>query len=470
MRVGQSGSLDLTGALSLEAFVKPTSLPAAGNVRAIIAKTGSYALELNGPTLELTILQLGVNRRLQAPAGTLVAGRTYHVVGTYDGTTERLYVNGRQVASAALSGVADTTISGLRIASWDGTQQFFAGTIDEAAVYNKALSASQVAAHFAASQLPLGAPSDLTATAPSSSQVDLSWADNAGAETAQVLQRSTDAAFSAPTSIQLAANAQSYSDTGLAAGTQYWYRVRAVDASDGSAWSPVATATTQAAPPPASYASVVGADAPVGWWRLGETSGTTAANQAGSGAGTYAGGYTLNQPSLLATDMVNRAVAFNGSSARVTVASTAALQLTNRISLEAWIKPTSLPSSGVFRSVLTKAESYALQFNGPRLEFTIIQNGTRRRLQTPSGVIVAGGTYHVVGTFDGTTQRLYVNGTQVASAALSGSATTNTRALVIGSWDGASEFFAGTIDEPAVYGAVLSAAQVAAHYRAGTTG
>jgi len=154
----------------------------------------------------------------------------------------------------------------------------------------------------------------------------------------------------------------------------------------------------------------------------------------------------------------------------VTVASTAALQLTNRVSLEAWIKPTSLPSSGVFRSVLTKAESYALQFNGPRLEFTIIQNGTRRRLQTPSGVIVAGGTYHVVGTFDGTTQRLYVNGAQVASAALSGSATTNTRALVIGSWDGASEFFAGTIDEPAVYGTVLSAAQVAAHYRAGTTG
>jgi len=213
----------------------------------------------------------------------------------------------------------------------------------------------------------------------------------------------------------------------------------------------------------------VGADRPVGWWRLGETSGTTAVDQTGGSAGTYAGGYTLNQPSLLATDLVDRAVAFNGSSARVSVPSSTTLQLTNRISLEAWIKPTSLPVSGAFRSVLTKAESYSLQFNGPRMEFTIIQSGTRRRLQAPSGAIVAGGTYHVVGTFDGATQRLYINGAQVASAALSGSASTTTRALIVGSWDGASELFAGAIDEPAVYNTVLSASQVAAHYRAATT-
>jgi Concanavalin A-like lectin/glucanases superfamily len=470
VRVGQAGSLDLTTNLSLEAFVKPTSLPAGGTVRTIVAKTGAYSLELNGPALELSVMQLGVARRLQAPAGTIVAGRAYHVVGTYDGATERLYVNGAQVASAALSGAADTTINGLRIASSDGTQQFFLGTLDEVAVYPSALTAAQVATHFAAAEQPLGAPSDLSAAPVSSSRIDLAWADNAGAETGEVLQRSADAAFSAPTSISLGANAQSYSDTSLGAGTTYWYRVRAVNAGGGSAWSPAASAATQAAAPPTSYAGVVAADAPVGWWRLGETSGTTAANQAGGANGAYAGGATLNQPSLLATDMVNRAVAFNGSSGRVSVPSSAALQLTNHFSLEAWIKPTSLPASGAFRSVLTKGESYSLQFNGPRMEFTVIQSGTRRRLQAPSGAIAAGGTYHVVGTFDGSAQRLYVNGAQVASVALSGSATTNANALYVGSWDGSSEFFAGTVDEPAVYGVVLSASQVAAHYRAGTTG
>ena len=179
---------------------------------------------------------------------------------------------------------------------------------------------------------------------------------------------------------------------------------------------------------------------------------------------------TLNQPSLLATDAGQQGGRVQRQLGRVSVPNSATLQLTNRLSLEAWIKPTSLPSSGVFRSVMTKAESYALQFNGPRLEFTVIQSGTRRRLQTPTGAIAAGGTYHVVGTFDGSAQRLYVNGTQVASAPCPGSASVTSNPLVIGSWDGSSEFFNGTIDEPAVYGAVLSAAQVAAHYRAGTTG
>ncbi|HZV73099.1 MAG TPA: LamG-like jellyroll fold domain-containing protein, partial [Conexibacter sp.] len=352
VRIGQSGSLDLSTGITLEGFVKPSSLPAAGSFRSIVAKTGSYALELNGPTLEFTIMQLGVSRRLQAPAGTIAAGGTYYVVGTYDGTTQQLYVNGRQVASAALSGAADATIGGVRIGSWDGTQQFFAGTIDDTSVYAKALSAAQVAAHYRASQLPLGTPSGLTATPVSSSQVDLAWADNAGAETGQVLQRSTDSAFSAPTSISLGAGAQSYSDTGLAASTPYWYRVRAVNASNGSAWSPVASATTQAAAPPTSYASVVAADRPVGWWRLGESSGTTAANQAGGSAGTYAGGVTLGQTSLLPADP-DKAAAFNGSSGHVAIPSSATLNLTNAISLEAWIKPTSLPASGTFRSVLT---------------------------------------------------------------------------------------------------------------------
>jgi len=472
VRVGQSGSLDLTTGVTLEAFIQPSSLPTTGTIRTIVAKTGSYSLELNGPTVEMSVVQLGVSRRLQAPAGTIVAGRVYDVAGTYDGATERLYVNGVQVASAALTGSADLTISGLRIGSWDGTQQFFAGTLDDVSAYPSALSPSQVAAHYAAAQLPLGAPSNLTATSVSSARIDLAWSDNAAAEAGQVLQRSADSGFSAPTSIALGPNVTSYSDTGLAAGTPYWYRVRAVDASNnGSAWSAVASATTQAAPPPASYASVVAADHPIEWWRLGESSGTTAANQVSGGtAGTYTGGVTLGQASLLAADSASKAVAFNGSTGRVAVANSSALSLTSSLSLEAWIKPTSLPTSGTFRSILTKAESYSLQFNGPLLEFTIMQSGTRRRLQAPAGTIAAGGTYHVVGTYDGTTQRLYVNGVQVASAALTGGASVTTRWLFVGSWDGASEFFAGTIDEPAVYNAVLSPTQVAAHWRAGTTG
>jgi subtilisin family serine protease len=217
-----------------------------------------------------------------------------------------------------------------------------------------------------------------------------------------------------------------------------------------------------------TYAAAVLADAPVSYWRLGETSGTNAGDEKGTNPGTYQSSPTLGATSLLATDAGNTAVSFDGTNDNVKVPSSASLQFTSSLSLEAWIKPTSLPTSGKFASILTKAESYSLQFNGPRLEFTIMQSGVRQRLQAAEGAITAGQTYHVVGTYDGTTQRLYINGNLVASTALSGSATTNTNVLYIGSWNSAEEFFKGTIDEPAVYGSVLSPSRIAAHYEAGT--
>src|SRR5262249_40315754 len=72
------------------------------------------------------------------------------------------------------------------------------------------------------------------------------------------------------------------------------------------------------------------------------------------------------------------------------------------------------------------------------------------------------------GTFDGFTQRLYINGSQVAQASISGGITVNTSSLYLGSWNGGSEFFNGVIDEAAVYPTALSATQVGIHYANGT--
>jgi hypothetical protein len=210
-------------------------------------------------------------------------------------------------------------------------------------------------------------------------------------------------------------------------------------------------------------------DGPSGYWRLGETSGTTAIDSSGADNGTYTNGPTLAQASLLPGDSANRSVRFDGINDHVRVPSSGSLSPGVRVSAEAWIKPTSLPTAGSFASILTKAESYSLQFNGPRLEFTIMQSGVRRRLQAPSGAIVAGQTYHVVGTYDGTTQRLYINGTQVASTPLTSAVTSNSNPLFIAAWNATSEFFKGTIDEAAVYGSILSASRVLAHYNAGTS-
>jgi hypothetical protein len=101
------------------------------------------------------------------------------------------------------------------------------------------------------------------------------------------------------------------------------------------------------------------------------------------------------------------------------------------------------------------------------MEFTVVQSGTRRRLQAAANAVPAGVTTHVVATFDGAAQRLYLNGAQAVTRAQTGSATTTTNELTIGAWDPWQEFLRGTVDEVAVYKTVLSATRIKAHYDMG---
>ena len=88
------------------------------------------------------------------------------------------------------------------------------------------------------------------------------------------------------------------------------------------------------------------------------------------------------------------------------------------------------------------------------MEFTIIQSGTRRRLQTPSGAGCSPARPRtVVGTYDGTTQRLYIDGTQVASAPLTGAISTDSRPADDRRLGRGPGFFKGTIGiPPTIYG------------------
>ena len=95
------------------------------------------------------------------------------------------------------------------------------------------------------------APSALAATAISTTQVNLSWADNASNETGFKIERKTGSGGSYGEIATVGANVSTYSDTGLAEGTNYFYRVRATNAVGDSAYSNEANATTFTNPPDA---------------------------------------------------------------------------------------------------------------------------------------------------------------------------------------------------------------------------
>src|SRR4029450_14085724 len=94
---------------------------------------------------------------------------------------------------------------------------------------------------------PPAAPSNLTATPVSSSQITLAWTDNSTGEQGFKVERATGGgAFTALAVV--GPNVTSYANTWVTSGT-YTYRVRSFDGPNDSAPSATATATTLARPP-----------------------------------------------------------------------------------------------------------------------------------------------------------------------------------------------------------------------------
>ena len=85
------------------------------------------------------------NDTVDTNTGVLTGGVWYHAVGTNDGSTSSLYLNGVLQTTADTSGVTVETAANLKIGARSHTSgaSFFEGNISEVAIYNAALSASQ---------------------------------------------------------------------------------------------------------------------------------------------------------------------------------------------------------------------------------------------------------------------------------------------------------------------------------------
>ena len=102
------------------------------------------------------------------------------------------------------------------------------------------------------------APSGLTATAASTSEIDLNWTNNDAIlndETGFQIDQATNSDFSTGlTTVTVGANVITYRSTGLASGTTYYYRVRATNDVGDSANTPTASALTAALGTPVAVA------------------------------------------------------------------------------------------------------------------------------------------------------------------------------------------------------------------------
>jgi glucose/arabinose dehydrogenase len=216
------------------------------------------------------------------------------------------------------------------------------------------------------------------------------------------------------------------------------------------------------------YATLVAGMSPVAHWRLGETSGSLADDAVGSNNGTYTGGVSQGAPSLLVGDP-NPAASFDGTNDEVTVPNASALNPTGQITVAAWIRPDAWGTNN--RRILQKHTAdtqYLLRTtqSGSRLEFRV--GGKTAFTNTlPS----TGQAHFVVGTYDGSRIKLYVDNVLVSNRAGTGPIPVEAGGLSIGSKPGsvvAGDRFDGTIDEVSVHNVALTATQVDQLWEAGT--
>lgn len=194
----------------------------------------------------------------------------------------------------------------------------------------------------------------------------------------------------------------------------------------------------------------------VAQYRFEEASGTSALD--GSANGNTG---SLGAATRTSAGKYGSALSFNGTTAMVSVNDSPSLELTSAMTLEAWVNPTSL---GSWRDVVYKGTNDNYYLEGS---------------SDPSAFPATGGTYcssslkgtatlplnawsHLAATYDGATVRLYVNGTQVASRAQTGSIETSTGPLTLGGDPLYGQYWTGKMDEVRVYNRALGAGEIQA--------
>ncbi|HEX2749657.1 MAG TPA: LamG-like jellyroll fold domain-containing protein, partial [Verrucomicrobiales bacterium] len=251
-----------------------------------------------------------------------------------------------------------------------------------------------------------------------------------------------------------------------------------------------------------SYAAAVLASDPVGYWRMGESTGpandlaaAAAAPQSGAQPGAFTGmaAANLGQPGprpsdlvngqpLLGMDPGNAAPVFQGNADGgddvLVVQDTGVFNYSSskKFSMEAWVKGPSSQESGA--AIFAKGtggggEQYAVDVTTGYRLFGWNGGSPNSPWVVQSTVLPNNTWQHVVAVVDQPAgfARLYVNGTQVISGTPAATMVNQTHEVSIGARKSSAAApyslnFSGTIDEAAIYNRALTAAEITAHYNA----
>ena len=398
-----------------------------------------------------------------APTGlTATAASVSQINLSWTASTDDVGVTGYQVEHCQGSGCTNFTAVGPVVSSTSfsdtgltaSTLYRYQVKARDAAGNWSAYSSVVSATTLAPDTQPPTAPTGLTATAASPSQINLGWTastDDAGV-TSYLLERCSGSTCT--NFVQVATpTATNYSDTGLAASTTYRYQVRATDAANNrSDYSTIASSTTNAAP-----SGLVAA------YGFSEGSGTTTTDATGKG---HTG--TISGATWTSVGRYGNALSFNGTTSYVNLGNASDLQITGSMTWSAWIFATANPADD--GQIIAKSLGSGWQFKtspdtGPHTFGVGVSPNNSSITQRYSTTVRQLNTwYHVAGVYDATarTLNIYVNGV-LDNGVLRGTVPAsqfNAATNVNIGRRAAGYYFQGTIDEVRVYNRALTPAEI----------
>ncbi len=369
----------------------------------------------------------GTNWNSFVTGSVLTLNAWNHIAATFDGTTYTVYVNGSSVYSTtAFSGRHPYAATTLWVGKVDTT---FKGMIDEAAIYSRALSASEITAIVAGNNW----------------QADYSL---------ELAQRPIYGTYTLRGSVQdYAANTISTTLATLQLDSEPPLADLLLADTAITATGTVLSGVVSDVPYPSSDREL--------HLHFEEASGATSFDDGSSNHASASCSGTAC-PSAGQSGQQGSALSFDGINDTLTIANDSAFEDTP-LTLMAWIKPTWTSGDPTYNPAILGLRSST--GSGTTYSWHITKNYSRMELyngSTVGGVNISMNPnqwYHVALVWEDGTWTGYVDGVAVGTVSESIGTATG-RSLHIGSADGTREYFPGMIDELAIYGQALSAAEI----------
>jgi len=246
-------------------------------------------------------------------------------------------------------------------------------------------------------------------------------------------------------------------------------RIRKYAATEPTAGTPGSEDSGPSVSAKATLGSGTKGAGPVGYWGFDGTGGPTAYDMSGNSnngsldAGA-SGSNTVVGQMWTPEGKFGGCLEFDGTNDKVSVSS-GDFALTTALTLSAWIYPASTALGDIISN--TSAWDYRIHTTSGNLIMQVSLDDGNTGYHTASNVISPGTWQHVVGVFNGSRVKMYVNGNEVKDDSAIGSIQTPGSGIVIGSY-GSGEYFDGKIDEVKVYSRALSPEEVLQEYNAGS--